>query len=61
MDTTKAVEKACKKPSLLEALTWICIWESERVVKQARENETWDTCFRYLINKVMKQCPQEWF
>ena len=50
---TQAVEKACKEPTLLDALTFICIWESERVVKQCRENEQWDTCFKICLKGVM--------
>jgi hypothetical protein len=35
------------------ALTWICVWECERVVKQARSSETWDTYFQICIHSVM--------
>jgi hypothetical protein len=30
---------------LIDAQVKICIWETERIVNQARTNPTWDTCF----------------
>ena len=60
MNIDQAVERACQEPTLLDALTWICVWESERAIKQARENygsgsggAGWDTCFRYCLEQVM--------
>ena len=61
MDLPEAVDRACQEPSLIDALTYICIWESERIVKQVRENYgsgsygAWDTCFRHCISHVMKE------
>lgn len=60
MNITKAVNKACQEPTLIDALTWICTWESERIVKQARENSTWETLFRYCIREVMEQYPKDY-
>ena len=62
MDNIKeAVIRACQEPTLLDALTWICIWESERVIYQARYNfgsgsneAGWDTCFRVCLKQVME-------
>jgi len=59
MNTKEATERACKEPTLLDALTFICIWESERVVKQARKNMTWETCFRVSLDSVLKTYPDE--
>lgn len=53
MNIGDAVKRACKEPTLLDALTWICIWESERVVRQARQNEQWGTCFKICLKSVM--------
>lgn len=53
LNITEAAQKACEQPTLLEALSWICVWESERVVKQARENPQWDTCFTTCLKAVM--------
>jgi len=50
----------CKEPTLLDALTWICIWESERIVKQAKkglrdsDGKGWDTCFKICLKTVME-------
>jgi len=59
---TDAVTRACAEPTLLDALTWICIWESERAIHQARFNlgsghdgAGWDTCFKICIKKVMEE------
>ena len=30
---------------LIDAEVRICIWETERVVRQARANPQWETCF----------------
>ena len=65
MNITEAVKTACQEPTLLDALTWICVWESERAINQARFNlgsgsdragwnAGWDTCFRICIEHVMK-------
>ena len=36
MNLKEAVEKACQEPTLTEALTWIAVWETGRVVEQER-------------------------
>jgi len=62
----EAVEKACAEPTLLEALSWIAVWESERAIAQARKFfETgertgsngggWDTCFKFCFRKVIER------
>jgi len=59
----EAVIKACQEPTLLDALAWICVWENDRAVKQAREHEQWGTCFKLCLSKVMNlytmkhECP----
>ncbi|MFI5296912.1 MAG: hypothetical protein ACHREM_02345 [Polyangiales bacterium] len=63
MNIDEAVARACKEPTLVEALTWIAVWETERVVQQALKwKETgvstasggagWDTCFGRLFERV---------
>ena len=42
MNITEATKRACEEPTLLDALTFICVWESERVV----HNDQWDTRFK---------------
>lgn len=51
---TEATKRACEEPTLLDALTWICIWESERVVKQARKSMQWETCFKVCLQSVLE-------
>jgi len=55
MNLTEAVNLACKEETLLAALTFICTWETERVVEQARENKQWDTCFNICLGRVMQK------
>jgi hypothetical protein len=55
MNIIEATKKACEEPTLLDALSWICVWESERVVRQARSNEQWETCFKVCLESVMKE------
>ncbi len=65
MNIDEAVKCACEEPDLASALTWICVWESERVVKQAHEylntgvstaapGQGWDTLFGICIRRVME-------
>ena len=65
MNIDEAVARACKEPTLLDALSWICVWESERTVKQALKSleigvksgsngAGWDTCFRHCLQRVME-------
>jgi len=55
MNIDEAVKEACKKATLLDALTFICVWESERIVKQARKNEQWETCFGFCLSRVLEK------
>ncbi len=55
----EATKRACEEPTLLDALTWICVWESLRVVKQARENPQWETCFKVCLRSVLDNYPQK--
>lgn len=65
-----AVRRACEQPTLVDALNWIAIWETERVVAQAKKYfETgvstashgggWDTCFRYFFKAVLGKYPKD--
>lgn len=55
-----AVAKALGEHSLIDALTYICVWESERVVDQAinrhgsgSDGAGWDTCFKICLQAVI--------
>lgn len=39
---------------LIDAQVRICIWETERIVKQARANPTWETCFFQCLVALQK-------
>jgi hypothetical protein len=64
MNINDAVKIACKEPTLLDALTWICVWNSERAIKQAKKNlrdadgKGWDTCFRICLKNIMEKYNQ---
>lgn len=62
----QAVNKACEEKTLVEALTWIAVWETERVIKRVREydktgistasdGKCWDTCFTLCFKKTMEK------
>jgi hypothetical protein len=60
MNLDEAVKIACQEPTLLDALTYICVWESERAILQARFNHGsgsngagWDTCFKICLKEVL--------
>lgn len=66
MKLAEAVDLACQKPTLLDALEWIAVWETDRAVKQALEYErtgvrtashdgTYDTCFRVCFEPVIER------
>lgn len=67
MNISQAVVRACEEPTLVEALSWIAVWESEHAIKQAllwketgvstaSHGGGWDTCFKYCFTLVF----QEW-
>ena len=64
MNIDEAVIRACEETTLVSALSWIAVWETERVVAQAvRCDETgvrtashggkWDTCFGYCFSRLL--------
>lgn len=70
MNIVEAANRACEEPTLIDALTWIAVWESERAIQQAKEYfETgvrtgshgggWDTCFRISFEYVMKRWEEK--
>jgi hypothetical protein len=69
MNITEAVNIACKQPTLLDALSFICVWESERIVKQALSNyrsglsgsngTMWDTCFKVCLKNVLENYKEK--
>jgi hypothetical protein len=70
MNFQEAVDRACEEPTLLDALSWIAVWESERVIPIAHrflngeiprnDNGTgWTTCFKFLIKEVLEQYGQQ--
>lgn len=61
MNIIEAVKRACEEPTLLKALSWIAIWESERLVRYVRthhdsinEGGHWETCF-YICFKLVTE------
>lgn len=54
MNIDDAIAEALKRDSLLDAQVYMCIWETERIVEQARKNPIWDTCFTRVLREVTK-------
>lgn len=61
MNFEEAVARACKETTIDDALTFICIWESERIVKFVKEhpNTPWETMFKHCIVSVRAEYPQK--
>lgn len=65
MNITEALDRACQEPSLLDALTWMAVWENDRAVHQALRNKEsgerapegglWETCFRHSFQRLLEQ------
>jgi hypothetical protein len=66
----EAVRTACEQPSLVDALSWIAVWECERAIRQAREFDRtgiktagnggcWDTCFKTCFEQVIYHYSSE--
>ena len=62
----EATKRACEESSLIEALEWIAVWESERAIKQAvayvrtgvstaAPGQGWDTCFGFCFRHVVEE------
>jgi hypothetical protein len=59
MNITEALYEANKKPTLAAALSYMAIWDMERIVKYVRENEgTWDSCFGTCFEPVLVHWAQ---
>jgi len=71
----EAVIRACSEPTLVDALSWIAVWDSERAVRQAIEHSRtgvstahhgggWDTCFKHCFELVFERwqhvVPNAW-
>lgn len=62
MNLDEAVKKACEEPTLLGALSYICVWDCDRAVRQALDHQrtgvstaaegSWDTCFKVSMKAV---------
>ena len=66
MTVVEVAVRACREPTLVKALSWMAIYETERVVRQAiRWRETgvstaasgggWDTCFEACFEAVFAE------
>ena len=67
---TNVIDRACEEPTLLDALSWISVWECERVIPEAHKflngekgresnGQGWTTCFKYLLGEVIQQYDQQ--
>lgn len=62
----EAIERAASMPTLVKALSFISLWECERVIPLAHKallgetkpnpvtGQGWDTCFEFLIRKTIE-------
>lgn len=61
MNLYEAIRQACKKPTLDDALAFICVWESERIVKFVKEHpdQPWESMFKHCITAVRADYPNK--
>jgi hypothetical protein len=59
LNLTQAVARAVQEPTLLDALSWIAIWDNDRAVRQAfrgvrdpNSGALWETNFLFLFKQV---------
>lgn len=53
MNLQEAVAEAITRPTLLDALSWIAVWECDRAVRQACTSGGYDTCFRRSFDELL--------
>jgi hypothetical protein len=66
MTVSDVVERACEESTLIKALSLASVFDTERAVAQAIDNEfkTWDTLSNYLFTQVIEQFAKRhlsWF
>lgn len=59
MNIDEAVKVVCEQPTLIKALTRVAVWETERVVEQARKSCVFDTCFERCFTRVFEEWVQQ--
>lgn len=70
MNLNDAITTACKEKTLVDALTFIAVWENERAIQQAlefyktkvstsSEGKCWDTCFKVCFEAVILHWQKE--
>ena len=66
MSFQELIDDACKEDTLIKAMAYVAIWESERVLDEAvkvmrgekprdADGQGWSTCFEFLFKEVMEQ------
>jgi len=63
------INRALEEPTLLKALSFVAVWESERAIQQARKYYDtgvstaayggWDTCFEYCFKELISKWNQK--
>ena len=58
-DVRKAIETACEEKSLKDALSWIAIWEVDRVVRSLEARGKYETTFGFLFSRVIAKYKEK--
>ncbi len=53
INSAKALEEACKQPTLAKALSWIVVWETERILKTYEKTKPYESCYEHCIKLVL--------
>lgn len=69
MKLDQILKNALEKPTLVDALSYVAVWENDRAVHEALRNHEnkvrtfegglWETCFKFLFGEVLKLYPQQ--
>jgi len=52
-----AIKRALDEPTLIDALSFLSIWDTERAIAQAKRNNfaSWETTSKYLFSSCIEQ------
>lgn len=57
LNLEQAIDQAHEEGTMVKALSFLSVWETERVVVQARNNPQWETCFETIFKTYFKKYP----
>lgn len=55
------VKRACEQPTLIDALSFVSVWDTDRAVRQSKDNgfKSYETFSKFLIKEVLENYYNE--